>query len=168
MGDSNEQRAAGDGRTRVERPSDREVVVTRTFDAPPHIVFRAWTTPELFKAWWAPKSMGMAIAACEMDVRTGGGYSITFGEGPAKGMTFYGTYVEVVPDARLVWTNEEDPDGAVTTVTFEEKDGQTLLVLRDTYPSKEAMERAGGAEGGLPEQFAQLDELLAGLRAGEG
>jgi len=166
MGETNEQQPAGDGRTRVER-SEREIVVTRLFDAPPHIVFRAWTTPELFRTWWAPKSMGMTIAACDMDVRTGGGYSLTFGDGPAKGMTFYGKYLEVVSNARLVWTNdegaEEGADGAVTTVTFEEKDGQTLLTLRDTYPSAEALERAHGAEAGLPEQFAQLDELLATL-----
>jgi len=151
---------ARDERTRVEQTSDRELVVTRTFDAPPRIVFAAWTTPELFARWWAPKSMGMVIAACEMDVRTGGGYRLQFGHAPDT-FEFFGKYLEVIPDARLVWTNEEGDDGAVTTVTFEDKDGQTLLTLSELYPSGEAFAANIGAEGALPEQFAQLDALLA-------
>lgn len=153
----------GDGRTQVERRSDRELVVTRVFDAPVRLVFEAWTKPELFRLWWAPRSMGMNLLSCEMDVRTGGGYRIAFGDDPATAMAFFGRYLEVVPNVRLVWTNDEDADAAVTTVTFEEKDGRTHLVLRELYASAEAFEAAGGAEGALPEQFAQLDELLASL-----
>jgi len=145
-------------RTTVERRSDREIVVTRTFNGPARIVFEAWTKPELFKRWWIPKSMGMTLQSCEMDVRVGGGYRLVFG----NGMAFFGKYVDVTPPSRLAWTNEESGDsGSVTTVTFEEKDGKTLLVLRELYPSKEALDAAGtGAADALVETFTQLDALL--------
>ncbi len=149
--------------TTVERKSERELVVTRTFNAPARLVYEAWTRPELFVRWWAPKSLGVPILSCEMDVRTGGGYRITFGHDVASAMSFFGKYIEVVTGERLVWTNEESPDAAVTNVTFEERGGETLLVLRELYPSKDAFDANSGAEGGLPEQFAQLDELLATL-----
>jgi uncharacterized protein YndB with AHSA1/START domain len=151
--------------TTVERTSERELVVRRTFNGPAHIVFQAWTKPELFMRWWAPKSMGVPMLSCEMDVRVGGGYRIAFGHDAASAMEFFGKYLDVIPNARLVWTNEESDDAAVTTVTFEEKDGKTLLVLHELYPSKEAFEANSGAEGGLPEQFEQLDELLLTLGA---
>jgi uncharacterized protein YndB with AHSA1/START domain len=155
--------------TAVERKSERELVVTRTFDAPARIVFEAWTKPELFMRWWAPKSVGVNMLSCEMDVRTGGGYRVVFGSDPANSMAFFGKYLEVIPNARLVWTNEESEDAAVTTVTFEEKGGKTLLVLRELYPSKEALDAAGtGAADAMPEQFAQLDELLVALGASAG
>jgi uncharacterized protein YndB with AHSA1/START domain len=143
----------------VERTSERELVVTRTFDAPARLVFEAWTRAELFKQWWVPKSMGMTLRSIEMDVRTGGRYRLGFGDG----MDFFGRYLEVTPPARLVWTNEESGDaGSVTTVTFEEKNGKTLLVLRELYPSKEALDAAGtGAADAMGETFQQLDELLA-------
>jgi len=149
-------------RTTVARASDREVVVTRWFNAPARIVFQAWTTPELLKRWWVPKSMGMTLLSCEADVRTGGKYRFVMGLG-GKTMAFFGRYVEVTPHSRLVWTNEEDGDsGPVTTVTFEEKDGKTLLIVRDLYPSKEALDAAGnGAADAMPETFEQLDDLLA-------
>jgi len=151
---------------KVERTSDRELVVTRTFDAPARILFAAWTTPELFMRWWAPRSSGVPILSCEMDVRTGGGYRVEFGRDPAAAMAFYGKYLEVIPNARLVWTNEEGADGAVTTVTFGETGDKTLLVLRELYPSKEALDESFiGMEGGMPEQFEQLDALLATLGA---
>jgi uncharacterized protein YndB with AHSA1/START domain len=150
-------------RTTVQRKSDREVVVTRTFDAPARIVFEAWARPELFKQWWVPKSMGMTLRSCEMDVRTGGTYRLSFGEG----MDFFGRYIEVTPPSRIVWTNEEGgEDGrSVTTVTLEERDGRTLLVMSEVYPSKEALDAAGtGAADATHETFAQLDELLRTLR----
>ena len=125
-------------RTTVERTSEREIVVTRIFNAPARIVFEAWTTPELFKQWWAPKSMGMSLLSCEMDVRTGGKYGLVFGHDASKPTEFYGRYIEVTPHSRLVWTNDESDNGAITTVTFEEKGGKTLLVLHELYPSKEA------------------------------
>ncbi|MEZ0244243.1 MAG: SRPBCC family protein [Sphingomonas sp.] len=159
---------SSDDRTKVERVSDVELVVTRTFDGPAHIVFEAWTRADLFKRWWAPKSLNMPIYACEMDVRTGGSYRLEFGHDASETFEFFGKYIEVVPNARLVWTNDEGEEGAVTTVTFEEKDGKTLLTLSELYPSREALEENRGAEEGLPEQFAQLDELLAELGASAG
>jgi uncharacterized protein YndB with AHSA1/START domain len=155
------QREPGMRRTTVQRKSDREVVVTRTFDAPARLVFEAWSRPDLFQKWWVPKSMGMTLRSCEMDVRTGGTYRLSFGEG----MDFFGRYLEVTPPSRLVWTNEESGDnGSVTTVILEEKDGQTLLVMTELHPSKEALDAAGtGAADALHETFAQLDELLATL-----
>jgi uncharacterized protein YndB with AHSA1/START domain len=156
-------------RTTVERTSDRELVATRTFDGPARIVFEAWTKPELIMRWWAPKSFGITFLSCETDVRTGGSYRFVFGH-PAseQPMAFFGRYIEVTPPSRLVWTNEEDESGAVTTATFEEKDGKTLVVVHDLYPSKEALDGAIASEstGGWPEQFEQLDDLLSTLGAG--
>ncbi len=154
-------------RTTVERTSERELVVTRTFNGPPRIVFEAWTKPELFKRWWAPKSMGMSLRSCEMDVRVGGKYRLEF---ERSAMAFFGTYLEVTPHSRLVWTNEEGgADGPVTTVTFEETGGKTLLVMHELYPSKEALDAAGtGAADAMVETFAQLDELLVTLAASAG
>ena len=152
-------------RTTVERKSERELVVTRTFNGPARIVFAAWTKPELFKRWWVPKSMGMSLLSCEMDVRVGGKYRLEF---EPDAMAFFGTYLEVTPHSRLVWTNEEGGEGGpVTTVTFEEKGGKTLLVLHELYSSKEALDAAGtGAADAMVETFAQLDELLLTLGAG--
>src|SRR3954466_11553396 len=157
---------ASDGRTAVERTSELEVVVTRIFDAPPGLVFDAWTKPELFKLWWAPKSRGIPMLSCDMDVRTGGSYRIVFGHDAANAMAFFGQYLEVSVPSRLVWTNDESDDAAVTTVTFEEKDGGTLLVLRELYRSKEALDESFvGMEDTMPEQFEQLDDLLVTLGA---
>jgi uncharacterized protein YndB with AHSA1/START domain len=156
------------GRTTVERKSERELVVTRTFDAPARIVFEAWSKPELFRRWWVPKSMGMSLLSCEMDVRVGGKYRLEFAHGDSNA-AFFGTYKEVTPHSRLVWTNEESDEGSVTTVTFEEKGGRTLLVMSELYPSKEALDAAGtGAADAMVEPFAQLDELLVTLGANVG
>jgi len=156
-------------RTTVERKSEREIVVTRTFNGPARIVFEAWTKPELIKLWWVPKSMGMSLLSCEMDVRVGGKYRFVFGHDASKPMAFFGRYIEVTPYSRLVWTNEESDDGAVTTVTFEEQDGKTLLAMHELYPSKEALDAAGtGSADATVETFAQLDELLVTLGASVG
>lgn len=151
--------------TTIERTSGRELVVTRTFNAPARIVFEAWTRPELMKRWWAPKSTSVPLLSCEMDVRAGGSYRLEFGHDASESMAFVGRYLEVDPPSRLVWTNEEGEDGAVTTVTFEERDGRTFLTVHELYPSKEALEAGHGAEDGMPEQFGQLDELLVALVA---
>jgi len=151
-------------RTAVERTSDRELVVTRTFDAPAHVVFEAWSKPELFTRWWIPKSVGLSLVSCEMDVRTGGTYRFVFSHPDFdQPMAFFGTYREVTPNRRIVWTNEESDQGAVTTVTFEESDGKTLVTFHELYPTEAALDEAlAGSAEALPEQFAQLDELLAG------
>jgi uncharacterized protein YndB with AHSA1/START domain len=152
-------------RTSVERRADRELVVTRTFNAPASTVFKAWSQPELFRRWWVPQSVtGVSLVACDMDVRTGGKYRLEFGASGSQSMAFYGSYLEVVPDKRIVWTNDEDEAGAVTTVTFEDQGGKTLLTFHEIYPSKEALEEAlQGSAAGLPEQLEQLDELLASM-----
>jgi uncharacterized protein YndB with AHSA1/START domain len=152
-----------ENRTTVERKSERELVVTRTFNGPARIVFEAWTTPELIKRWWVPKSMGLSLLSYEADVRVGGGYRFEFGHDASKPMAFFGRYLEVTPYSRLAWTNDETEDGSVTTVTFEEKGGKTLLVVHDLYPSKEALDANAGMENGMPETFAQLDELLLAM-----
>jgi len=159
-----------DNGTTVERKSDRELVVTRTFNAPARIVYEAWTMPELFKRWWTPKSSGMTMLSCEMDVRVGGTYRLVFRH-PSSGqpMAFFGRYTEVTPNSRIVWTNDEGGEGgAVTTVTFEEQGGKTLVVMSDLHPSKEALDEAiaSGSTSGFGEQFQQLDELLVTSGAG--
>lgn len=150
--------------TTAERKSERELVVTRTFNAPARIVFEAWTKADLFKRWWTPKSFGMTILSCEMDVRVGGGYRLEISHPAAPApMDFFGKYLEVIPNSRLVWTNEEGGEGGqVTTVTFEEKGDKTVLVMRDLYASKEALDEAcgSGATSGTDETFSQLDEVL--------
>jgi len=156
-------------RTTSKRESDRELVVRRTFNGPARLVFEAWTTPELFKRWWVPKSFGLCLLSCEMDVRVGGTYRLVFSH-PASPdpMAFFGRYNEVVPVSRLVWTNDEGgEDGAVTTVTFEERGAETLVVMHDLYPSKEALDEAiaSGSTGGCSEAFEQLDEVLVTLGA---
>src|SRR3954471_2612950 len=150
-------------RTTVERKSERELVVTRTFNAPARIVFQAWTRPELFQRWWVPKSAGVVLRSCEMDVRTGGGYRLAFGTDASNSVEFFGKYIEVTPPSRLVWTNDEGGEGgAVTTVTFEERGGETRVVMHDLYPSKQALDDAiaSGSTGGFGETFEQLDEVL--------
>ena len=150
-------------RTTSQRKSDRELVVTRMFDAPARLVFEAWTTPELFKQWWVPKSSGAILLSCEQDVRVGGSYRLEFAHPKgAAPVAFFGRYLDVVPNVRLVWTNEESDGGAITTVTFEERNGKTLLVMTELYPSKQALDTAlEGMDEAMPETFAQLDEFLA-------
>jgi uncharacterized protein YndB with AHSA1/START domain len=155
--------------TRVERESERALVVTRTFNGPARIVFEAWTQPELFKRWWVPKSAGLTLLSCEMDVRVRGGYRLVFAGNPQP-IAFFGKYLEVTPHSRLSWSNDESPDGAITTVTFEERDGKTHVVVHDLYPSKEVLDAAIASEstGGFAEQFEQLDDLLVTLDASAG
>jgi uncharacterized protein YndB with AHSA1/START domain len=158
--------------TTTERTSDCELVVTRTMNAPARLVFEAWTRPELFKRWWVPKSTGMSLLSCAMDVRPGGTYRLVFRHDAfPEPMAFFGRYLEVTPHSRLVWTNEEtEGAGQVTTVTFEERGTETLVVVHDRYPSKEALDGAIASEstGGFSEQFEQLDELLVTLGANVG
>jgi uncharacterized protein YndB with AHSA1/START domain len=154
-------------RTNVERKNERELVVTRIINGSARLVFEAWTNPELFKRWWVPKSCGLALHSCELDVRVGGKYRLVFALDASNTMAFFGRYIEVTPFSRLAWTNEESDGGAVTTVTFEEKGDQTLVVLHDLYPSKEALDEAlaSGSTDGFPETFEQLEELVTTLNA---
>ncbi len=158
--------------TTVERKSERELVVTRTFNGPAHIVFDAWTRPELLKRWWVPKSFGASFDSCEADVRTGGTYRFVFSHPSAEQpMAFFGSYVEVTPDSLLVWTNDEGgEEGPVTTVTFEESGGETLVAIHELYRSKKVLDdaMATGSISWSGEQFEQLDQLLAARGASAG
>lgn len=152
--------------TTVEPKSEREIVVTRSFDAPARLVFKAWTTPELFKRWWVPKSMPLALLSYEADIRTGGSYRLVFDVDGTNTMAFFGRYLEVTPHSRIVWTNDESgEDGAVTTVTLEERDGKTRMTLHELYRSKEVRDAAlaSGSYDGMGETFEQLDEVLVTL-----
>jgi uncharacterized protein YndB with AHSA1/START domain len=124
----------------------------------------------LLKRWWAPKSFGVFFLSCEADVRAGGTYRFVFGYAASEQpVAFFGRYVEVTPHARLVWTNDEGGEGgAVTTVTLEERDGETWVVMHDLYPSKQALDDAiaSGSTSGFGETFEQLDELLVTLGMG--
>jgi uncharacterized protein YndB with AHSA1/START domain len=161
--------AAERARTTVERTSERELVVTRTVDGPARIVFEAWARPELFQRWWAPKSFGVTLISYEADVRTGGAYRLVMGHPSSEQpMAFFGRYIDVTPPSRLVWTNDEGGEGgAVTAVTFEEKDGATRVVVHELYPSKDALDEAlaSGSTSGWGEQFEQLDDLVVVLSA---
>jgi len=149
--------------TKIERKSECELVVTRTVDAPAHLVYEAWTNADLFQRWWVPKSFGLNLVSCQMDVRVGGEYRLAFLHDGST-MEFFGTYIDVTPPTRLAWTNDEGEAGqTITTVTFEEVDGKTLVTVLDVYPSVEAVEF--GSTNALPESFEQLDELLAGLES---
>ena|SRR5688572_13185723 len=151
----------------VERTSERELVVTRTVNGPARLVFDAWTKAELLQQWWVPKSFGIALLSCETNPRVGGKYRLTFAS-EGSTMDFFGRYLEVTPPTRLVWTNEEgDGEATITTVTFEETNGKTRVVLHDLYPSKEALESDAGSTYAMPESLAQLDDLLATLKAVE-
>lgn len=152
--------------TTVMRTSDRQVTVTRVFDAPPRIVFEAWSNAELFAQWWVPRSLGIPLRSCQMDVRTGGSYRLEFGKDGENSVAFFGTYLEVVPPSRIVWTNEEGENVAISTVTFEAQGGKTLLTFTEVHPSKEALDESLGGMEGTPEQFAQLDAVLVRLKAG--
>jgi uncharacterized protein YndB with AHSA1/START domain len=156
--------------TIVERTSDRELTVTRTFNAPAHIVFDAWTKPELLKRWWAPKSFGVSLFECEQDLRVGGAYRFAFGRDPKNPEVFSGRYLEVDPPWRLVLTQLYERmahvGDVVVTADFEESEGRTGLTLCQLFPSKEALEGAlsSGMERGMRVTLDQLDELVAEMR----
>jgi uncharacterized protein YndB with AHSA1/START domain len=151
----------------VERKGDRELAISRTFNAPPTTVYRAWSQADLFRRWWVPRSVsGISLVSCDMDVRTGGKYRLEFGSGGSDTMAFFGKYLEVVPNERIVWTNDEGEEGAVTTVTFVDRNGNTLLNFHEIYPSTEALvEALQGSAAALPEQLDQLDDLLFSMGA---
>lgn len=150
--------------TNVQRTSERELVATRTINGPSELVFEAWANPELFQKWWVPRSAPIKLESCDMDIRTGGKYRLKFSMG-AQMMEFFGKYLEVTPHTRLVWTNEENGEdrAVITTVTFEEKNSTTLVTVHDLYPTKESLDEAiaNGSTGAFPEQFEQLEELIA-------
>jgi uncharacterized protein YndB with AHSA1/START domain len=156
--------------TTMELKADRELVITRTFNAPARIVFDAWTKAELVKRWWAPKSHGVSIAECNADVRVGGSYRYVLRPKEGDDIAFSGKYTEITPHSRLVYTQFFEPmrdaGAVIVTITFEEQGAKTRLVSHELYPSKEAREAAlgSGMEHGMRETMDQLDELVASLR----
>jgi len=157
----------GTNATKVERTSDRDMVVTRTLNGPARLVFEAWTKAELLRQWWVPKSFPISLLSCETDPRVGGRYRLVFGAAGST-MEFFGRYLEVTPSSRLVWTNDESDAGeTITTVTFEESGGRTVVVLHDRYPSKQALDDGIGSTDAMPEALDQLDELLVTLAVTE-
>lgn len=157
--------------TTMEVEGDRDVVISRVFRAPPRIVFEAYTKPELVRRWWAPRSMGVELGEVSAEVRVGGRYRYVT-RTPEGDMAFSGTYTEVSPPSRLVYTQVFEPMAdaghAVVTVTFTEQAGQTRMVSHERYPSKEARDAAlaSGMEEGMRETMDQLDALVASLHAG--
>lgn len=154
--------------TQVERVSERELLITRVFRAQPRTVFEAMTRPELIDRWWAPRSLGVVMFACESDPRVGGHYRFVFGRPGEPQMAFSGTYTEVVPGARLVYTQVFEPmrengEGLITSI-FEPHPQGTLFTSRERYPSKETLDGAlaSGMERGMRETLDQLDAMVAG------
>jgi uncharacterized protein YndB with AHSA1/START domain len=159
--------------TTLERTSDREIVITRSFRAPPRIVFEAFTKSEHVRKWWAPRSRGVELVACDADVSVGGAYRYVMRVRDLGDMAFSGRYVELTPPSRLVYTQVFEPmkdaGEAVVTVTFDAEPGErTKMTSRERYPSKDALEAAiqSGMEGGMRESMDQLDVLVAAIFAG--
>jgi uncharacterized protein YndB with AHSA1/START domain len=161
--------------TTLELRGDREIVITRDFNGPARIVFEAWTKPELVRRWWAPAGRGVAVASCEADVRAGGGYRYVLRLNNGNHFAFSGTYSEVAPYSRLVYTEIFEPTaggaspgepGVIVTVTFDERGGKTHLISHSLCPSPQVRDAiiASGMEQGMRETMDQLDELVASLR----
>ena len=160
--------------TTMERTSGRELVIKRAFNGPARIVFDAWTRPELVRRWWAPQSRGVSLVSCEADVRAGGWYRYVMRHDAHGEMAFSGKYREVTPVSRLVYTEVFEPtasgsdeEGAIVTVTFDDRDGKTHVVSHSLFPSADVLDAviATGMEGGMRESMDQLDALVASLVA---
>ena len=149
----------------VSTPSDREILMTRVFNAPRRLVFQAWTTPELFSRWFGPR--GFTVPVCEMDLRPGGAWRCIMRSPDGVEMGMKGVYQEIVPYERLVSTeiydDYEEYGASLNTLTLEEKDGVTTLTTRVLYPSMETRDAviASGMEGGASQTLDRLEELLA-------
>ncbi len=152
--------------TSIELAGDCEIVITRTLHAPARIVFDAWTRPDLLKRWYAPRSHRMTVACYESDLRAGGTFRYVLRRDTGDELAFCGTYSEVVPDSRLVYTHAlaaMNLPAASLDVTFTEQDGSTELVIRVSYPSKQARDGAlaTGMEASTRETLDQLAEFVA-------
>lgn len=163
--------------TSMELKGDREIVIARTFNGPPRIVFDAWTRPELVRRWWAPDSRRVVVTACDADLRAGGTYRYVLRlEKTGHQFAFSGRYTEVTPHSRLVYTELFEPDAGganpgdiplIVTVTFTGRDGKTDLVSHSLCPSPEVRDAilASGMEHGMRETMDQLDLLVASLQS---
>ena len=154
-------------RATIETVSDREILIRREFRATAKSLYAAWTDPNLVAQWWAPKAFGVTMVLCEADVRVGGQYRYVIRTSEGGEIGFHGTYRELTPHARLVYTQVFEPMAdageVIVTITLEQMADKTLLISRELYPSKDALHAAvsSGMEAGMNSTFAQLDELLS-------
>jgi uncharacterized protein YndB with AHSA1/START domain len=155
----------------VSLPTDEQILITREFDAPPHLVYKAWTTPELVRQWWAGRRG--AMTSVDIDLRVGGTWRYVMIAHGEYEVAFHGEYREIVPNERIVTTEVYEgappqPEGedVLNVITFTEVEGRTLLELLVKTPSKQVRDIIvdSGMEGGLQEQMEILDELLPTLR----
>jgi uncharacterized protein YndB with AHSA1/START domain len=161
---------AHSGKATVTLPTDEEILITREFDAPRHLVYKAWTTPELVRRWWAGQRGKMKVV--EIDLRVGGRWRYVMVANRGFEVAFHGEYRELVPDERIVTTEvfetpgASDDDAALNIVTFAEADGRTTLSLLARTVSKEQRDAimASGMEAGMQEQLDLLEELAATIR----
>jgi len=157
--------ARSKNRTVSEVRGDLELVITRTIDGPPRIVFDAWTRLDLLVRWWAPSRAGVPGEGFALDLRPGGKWRSVLKLHTGDELAFSGTYLEVVPPSRLVYTSVFEPrpeaGEVMCTVTFEDRDAKTLVTLREVFPSRAALEAA--LRSGMDESLDQLDDLIASL-----
>jgi uncharacterized protein YndB with AHSA1/START domain len=156
------------GTLKVTTPTDREIVMTRVFDAPRHLVFDAFSKPELLKRWFGPR--GWSLVVCEVDLKVGGGFRFVLRGPDGKEMGMRGVYREIVPPERSVHMESFDdyPGESQVTSVFVEQRGQTTLTVTVLYPSREVRDAVikSGMEHGAAESYDRLAELLASPVAG--
>jgi uncharacterized protein YndB with AHSA1/START domain len=151
----------------VTLPASTQIMITRQFDAPRHLVYRAWTTPELIRRWWAGDRG--KVTSAEVDLRPGGGWRYVMTANGGFEVAFHGEYREIVPDECIVSTEvfEGMPDAAaVSTATFAEQDGHTTLTILVEHSSQEHrdMHLSTGMEDGMNESLDHLEQVAASLR----
>lgn len=151
----------------VTLPANNQIMITRQFDAPRHLVYRAWTTPELIRRWWAGDRG--EVTSAEVDLRPGGTWRYVMTANGGFEVAFHGEYREIVPDERIVSTEvfEGAPDAAaVSTATFAEQDGRTTLTILVEHTSQEHrdMHLNSGMEEGMNESLDHLEEVAVSLR----
>jgi uncharacterized protein YndB with AHSA1/START domain len=154
------------GTARVTLPADEQILITREFDAPKHLVYRAWTTPELVRRWWSGERG--EVTSAEIDLRVGGMWRYVMVAHGGFEVAFHGEYREIVPDERIVNTEvyEGMPDGeALTTTTFTEVDGRTTLTMLVQHTSREDRDAHinSGMEGGMQEAMDRLERVAISL-----
>jgi len=151
------------GTLKVTTPTDREIVMTRVFDAPRRLVFDAFSKPELLKRWFGPR--GWSLVVCEVDLRVGGGFRFVLRGPDGKEMGMRGVYREIAPPERSVHMESFDdfPGESQVTAVFVEEGGKTTLTATVLYPSREVRDAVlkSGMEHGAAESYDKLNELLA-------
>ena len=158
------------GTATVTLPTDEQILITREFDAPKHLVYKAWTTPELVRRWWHANRGEMTV--CEIDLRVGGTWRYVMIAEGAFEVGFHGVYREIVPNERLVSTEvyegipDADAHAAVDTLTLTEVEGRTILTILVEHPTKEGRDAHinSGMEAGMQDAMDLLEEVAVSLR----